>query len=90
MVTVTENAKQQLKETLLANRDDPETGLRLSIKTPGQFGLVLDKEQKGDQVVEHDGLKVLLLGLDIVETLKGATLDTRDTPEGTKLVISRQ
>jgi len=89
MVTVTENAKQQLKETLLANSDDPETGLRLSFKSPGQFGLVLDKEHKGDQVVEHEGSKVLLVGLEIVEQLQGATLDVGDTPEGTKLVISR-
>lgn len=89
MVTVTENAKQQLKETLLANRDDPETSLRLSIKTPGQFGLALDKEHEGDQVVEHEGVKVLLVGLEIVEQLQGATLDVGDTPEGTKLVISR-
>ena len=35
MLTITENAKQLLKGTLTAHSDDPEVGLRLSLKPPG-------------------------------------------------------
>ena len=58
MLTVTEAAKDKLMETLVANTDDREAGLRLMIKTPGQLGLVLDKGLPTDEVVEHEGLKL--------------------------------
>ena len=65
MLTVTETAKQLLKETLLAHSDDPEAGLRLSMKPPGQLGIMLDSEAEGDQVVEHEGAKVLLVASEL-------------------------
>jgi len=40
---VTESAKQELKEKLLANTDDPEMCLRLQGEPSGQLGLVLDR-----------------------------------------------
>ena len=87
MLTVTEGAKQLLKETLLAHSDDPETGLRLSMNPPGQLGMVLDREAEGDQVVEHEGAKVLLVAPELAPVVEGVTLDVQDTPEGTKLVV---
>jgi len=89
MLTVTENAKQELKKTLLAHTDDPTIGLRLSRKQPGQFDLELDSEAEGDQVVEYEGLKVLLIGPGVAEALGERTIDVQDTPNGTKLVISK-
>ena len=53
MVTVTESAKGLLKEILTAHSDDPEMGVRLASDPQGQLGLVLGKEEPGDQVVEH-------------------------------------
>ena len=41
---VTESTKQELKEKLLANTDDPEMCLRLKGEPGGQLGLVLDRE----------------------------------------------
>ena len=61
MLTVTESAKQLLKETLSAHTDDLEMSLRLSLKEPGQLEIVLGREAEGDQVVEHRGAKVLML-----------------------------
>ena len=90
MLTVTESAKRQLKETLLAHSDDPEFGLRLLVKAPGEFGLRLDKEAPGDHVVEHEGSKALLVGQELSSVVDKVTLDTQDTPDGTKLVISRK
>jgi len=90
VLTVTEGARQNLKETLLSFTDNREMGLRLSMTEPGRFGLALDKEREGDQVVEHEGLNVLFIGLDMVDALQGTTIDVRDAPDGPQLVISRR
>ena len=90
MITVTDSAKEELKKTLLAHVDNPEVGLRLTIKPPGQFGLLLEREVPGDQVVEHEGSKVLLVSQELAGLLEGATLDIEDTPDGPKLVMFRE
>jgi len=90
MLTVTEGAKQILKEELLANTDDPEMCLRLKGEPGGQLGLVLDKEAPDDYVVEHEGSKVLLIGKELPDVVDELTLKTEDTPEGPKLVIRRE
>jgi len=87
MLRVTEGAKDKLMETLLANTDDREAGLRLTMKPPGQLGLVLDRELPDDSVVEHEGLKLLLVEPELVELLEGVTLDVQDTPDGPKLAL---
>jgi len=87
MLTVTEAAKQRLKETLLANTDDREAGLRLKMKPPGQLGLVLDRQSPADSVVEYEGLKVLLVEAEMADLLQEATLDVQNTSNGTKLAI---
>lgn len=88
MLTVTESAKQLLKETLSAHTDDPEIGLRLEVKPPGQLGIVLDRGAEGDQVVEHEGAKVLLVASELAPAVDGVTLDIQDTADGPKLVVS--
>ena len=93
MLTVTEEAKQILKEKLLANTDDPELGLRLKEGKEGprgQLGLVLDKEAPDDYVVEHEETRVLLIGKELADVVDELTLGTEDTPEGPKLVIRRE
>ena len=89
MLIVTEDAKQLLKETLRENSEDPETVIRLLIKEGGQFGIALDTESEGDQVVEHDGDKVLLVAPGLSTVLDGKTLDIQDTEEGSKLFLSK-
>lgn len=92
MLTVTESAKRNLKEILLATTDDSEFGLRLSMKPRGQLGLmlVLDREAPGDYVVKHEGLKALLVKEELVPLVDGVTIGTQDTPEGPRLTISRE
>ena len=89
MLTVTEEAKQILREKLLDSTDDPELALRLKGGPSGQLGLVLDKETPGDYVVEHEEAKVLLIGEELADVVDELTLKTEDTPEGPKLVISK-
>jgi Fe-S cluster assembly iron-binding protein IscA len=91
MVTVTERAKEELKKALeSANISEPEVGLRLAPTAPGQFGLVADGEREGDQVIEYEGSKVLLVGSELAEPLDGVTIDCQDTPEGARLVMSKE
>lgn len=87
MLTVTEDAKQLLKETLQAHTDDPETGLRLSMKEPGQLGITLDNVVEGDLIVEHEGTRVLLIAAELDPVLDGVTLDVQDTGEGPALIV---
>lgn len=89
MLTVTSEAKQLLLEALLANTDDPEVGLRLALGPGGQLALVLDKEAEGDQVVEHEGSKVLLVGAELAFVVDGVTIDVRDTEDGPRLIVLR-
>jgi Fe-S cluster assembly iron-binding protein IscA len=90
VITVTDKAKKTLKELLLSNNDDPKTSLRLVAKSFGRFGLALDREEEGDQVVEQEGTKVLLIGHELVNIADGKTLDVQDTPNCPKLSISKQ
>ena len=90
MLTVTKEAKLLLKETLTKHSEDPQTGIRLSVNAGGQFTIVLDNESEGDQVVEHDGAKVLLVSSGLATDLEGSTLDVRDTQEGRKLFLSKE
>ena len=88
MISVTENARLQLKNILSARVDNWYAGLRLISSNPGHFGLGIDIEVPGDQVVEHEGSKVLLVEQGLAASLEGVTLDVEDTSEGPQLVLS--
>ena len=89
MLTVTEGANQLLKGILTTHSDDPEMGVRLASDPQGQLGLVLGKEEPGDQVVEHQGVKALLVASELAPSLEEVTLDVQDTDDGPKLVVHR-
>lgn len=86
MVAATESAKQELKRLLLARTEDPDISLRLEGE-PGQFRIKLDSEGLGDQVLEYEGAKVLLLEPALAFLLEDANIDVQDTPEGPRLVV---
>lgn len=86
MITVTERAKQELKNLLIMNGADADEGLRL-LPYPGGFALILDTELSGDQVVGYEGYKVLLVGIEYFQTLDGKTVDCQETIEGTVLCL---
>lgn len=87
MIGVTDRAKEELKNILDSNADDQELSLRLVTNEQGQIGIALDKERPGDNVVEHNGSKVLLVEDALVPHLVGITIDIEDTPEGPRLAI---
>jgi len=88
MVIVTVSAKEELKKRLLAFTDDPEISLRLLATSEGQLGLLPGKEEEGDEVVEQDRIKVLLIGHELAPILDGMTCDFKDTYDGRRFFIS--
>ena len=90
MLTVTEGAKEKLKSRLLRLKTDSETTIRLiaSSKKPGKWKMIWDKERPEDQIVEsNDGIKILLVGAELVRAVDGMVVDFRTTAEGTGFAI---
>src|SRR5919108_4226733 len=89
MVNVTGRAKIALKSALSRSVEEPGIGLRVEISEEGTCSLFPDRHQPGDQVIEHEGDPLLLIGEDVSEPLEGATIDLTDTPHGAELVITK-
>lgn len=91
MIGVTERAKEQLLEMKLsANINKPEVGLRLKPAATGEWQLFPDQAIEGDQVVEHGGSNVLLIGADASDALGDRQVDIQETAPGqVKLVLTR-
>ena len=88
MLVVTEGAKNELKKILYEKVDHPLAGIRLlSGAQPDNFGLSIDIEVPDDQVIEHDGSKVLLIDGELSERLDGDILDVEDTASGKSFVV---
>ena len=88
MLTVTELAKQELKKILFEKVDHPLAGIRLiKGEQPDSFGLTIDIEMPGDEVVEYDGSKVLIVGRELSEDLDGNILDIEDEAQGKNFVV---
>ncbi len=91
MVAVTPRAAEKLREGLRAETADPEVAIRLipSPSMPNWIEMVLSKEEEGDQVVESEGMKILLLGPEIAQALEGMVIDYEETPQGARFTITR-
>lgn len=87
MLNVTDRARAKLKELLETESDDRSVGLRLGKMASGAFGVFPDRERADDQVVEHDGAAVLLVGQEIAENVKDTTIDNEEDGTGPGLVI---
>jgi Fe-S cluster assembly iron-binding protein IscA len=88
MIRVSEKAKAELRKMLAEKVDNPLAGIRLVRGTaPGLFGLAVDIELPGDQVVEHAGSKILLVDKELSKHLDGSTIDVEDTAQGKSLVV---
>jgi len=87
MITVTKRARQELKRILSAKVDLPQARLRLNASEQGKLGLGMDIDMPGDQVVEYEGSRVLVVEGKLASSLKSITLDIEDTVDGPQLVI---
>ena len=89
MVNVTERAKVVLKSALSRSIEEEGIGLRVEVSGEGTCSLFPDREKAGDQVVEHEGDVLLLIGTEALQPLDGATIDLAETPEGDRLIVSK-
>ena len=64
-----------------------EASLRIIPLADGRVGLILDMFRDGDQVVEHDGEKLLVVGPELGDSLDGLVFDCVDTEAGRQLTI---
>ena len=87
MITITEHAKEILKSILIAAEAEPDEGLRLLPRPEGIFELMLDTELSGDLVVEYEGYKVLLIGIEYLKILDGKTVGCCDKDDGAVLFV---
>ena len=88
MIKITERAKQELKRLYDTKVDWPGASLRLMDRGQGNLGLGIDLEATGDQSVEYNGKKVLIIDSRLATNVKEITLDVDDTLDGAELVIS--
>ena len=92
MLIITPRAKKKLKEVLKEWTTNPEVAIRVTPNNavPNCLDLVLDKEKKGDQVVEsEEGIKVLLIRSDVARGLEGMVLDYKETLQGADFTLSK-
>jgi len=90
MIVITDSARVELKKLLSENSEEIDTLLRLTANEEGQLGLILDHEQPGDNIVEHEGTKVFAIEGDLASNLNGITLDVEKTPEGPMLTLKQE
>ncbi len=90
MLTVTQNAKSALKTTLDNLITRPGQCVRIRATSSGHFGLALDEEAQGDQVVKHKDEKVLLVDSETARRLDGVVLDYRDSGAGPEFTLLRK
>ena len=80
----------QVLTYLLKERDiPPDKGFRLIPDPTERFILLVSEVREGDQVVEHEGWLVLLVGADIATQVDGASVDVYDTIDGPALKFNQ-
>jgi Fe-S cluster assembly iron-binding protein IscA len=89
MLTVTEQAKDELRKLLATKVDWPGARLRLMDRGEGRLGLGVDIETPGDIVLEHEGIRLLLIEAGLASRLDDVVLDIDSGAGGAELVISR-
>jgi iron-sulfur cluster assembly accessory protein len=82
MITLTSNAAAKVKGILEQEKESlPQGGLRIYVQGGGcsgfQYGMVLDEVSDGDQVLELEGVKVIVDPMSL-RYLEGAEVDYKE------------
>src|SRR5262249_47142082 len=85
MIRITESAVRHL-QGLVRERGEDGKGLRLFVETGGcagrQYGMNLDHAHEGDEVIEQDGVQIMVHA-ESFPYLRGSTIDYCDDLTGT-------
>lgn len=84
MLTVTETASVRLAEKLVRKRADDDVALRF-VRMQRGWKLDLDTPTSDDVLFTHQGRTVLVLDAEAARLLVDQTLDTKDSPAGSRL-----
>ena len=88
MANLTERAKRGIATILpWVSRGDPEVCLRLTYTDPKHFIMVPDRVKEGDEVIEYQGAKIMLIERYLAGFLKGVTIDYQGTPDGDLFIV---
>ncbi len=90
MVGVTKAGLAELKRILDEHTDNAQAGLRLTTDQSGTLGLTIDVETAEDQILEHEGSKLLIIEQNLAASLEGIAIDIDETSEGNKLVMTSE
>ncbi|MEA3186882.1 MAG: iron-sulfur cluster assembly protein [Chthoniobacter sp.] len=85
MIIVTDSAIKQLQVLLAEQADSAGKGLRIFVEAGGcagmQYGMSLDFQKEGDEVVDREGVQVLVDEFS-AKYLRGSTIDFADGLSG--------
>lgn len=91
MITITENANAKVSE-LIAEENNSNLKLRVFVQGGGcsgmQYGFMFEEESNEDDfIIYHDDVAYLIDSMSI-QYLEGATIDYKESFEGSSFVIS--
>ena len=91
MITVTDNAVKQLQTLMQENPDSSGQGLRIFVESGGcagmQYGMTMDSKKEGDEIIERDGVQVLI-DQNSAQYLRGSVIDYTDGLSGAGFKIN--
>ena len=91
MVTVTDNAKRELKRILETRGLADGKALRLAVPPvwtgEGDFGIVIDEVETEGVMADFEGSPVLLIDTELMEQLQSSVFDFKDSPEGPRFTL---
>ena len=90
MLNVTDTAKKELISLLLRHMVSKEACIRIAVGTLGRFGLILSKPKTGDEIVQDQGERVLLVGNEFKDILNGAKFDVEYNGNGREFVMKKR
>jgi Fe-S cluster assembly iron-binding protein IscA len=91
ILTVTKGAIRHLLDSIRAKTADPAFAIRIvrSSTVPTQFRMLIDSQHPDDIVFYNNGVKMLLLGPDVLKILEGVTIDFQESEHGGTFSLSR-
>lgn len=91
MVTVTDEARRELKRILETRSLQADKALKLAMPPvwtgEGDFGIVIDESGTDGIAIDFEGTPVLLIDNELLEQLENAVLDFKDSSEGPKFTL---
>ena len=90
MIYITNQARQELSRLYTEQEHSPEDCLRLTDRGNDAVDLTLEARHDGDESLELTPQMVLLVEPAVMAQYAGVSVDAYDTPDGPRLIISRE